>query len=103
MNVNLNTNYSVASRANAKPAVKQFQYFLENGDKLVCKHNKNLRNVVISRQTPKGEMFVAGYGEYNPNGISMKERIHFMNKMTNALKDGKRFMKEFFKSQDALN
>ncbi len=98
MNVNLNSNFSLASKANLKPAVKEFQYFLNNGDKLICKHNDNLFDVLVIRKTSKGNMVVGAMREYNGDGIKSNDLEHVINQVLNAIDDSKKFLMEFIKS-----
>ena len=101
MNINTN-NYSVSTKANAAPVIKKFSYALENGEKLACRHNDNLMEVMISKPLKNGkEAFVNGICEFNSKGLKGSQLEHILKQITDGLNDGKRFLLELIKSQRA--
>ena len=101
MNI-ITNNYSVSTKANMAPAIKKFSYALDNGEKLYCRHNDNLMEVMISKPLKNGkEAVVGGIHEFNSKGLKGSALEHVLTQITDGLNDGKRFLLELIKSQRA--
>lgn len=90
--MNVNSVSQISCKANPTKLAKQINIPMKDGSETLMK----LTDKSIDCVQHKGERVLAGYGHKHPDGIQADDVLMIYKSLSNNIKDGFDFLKEFF-------
>ena len=90
--MNVNSVSQVSCKANPTKFARQINIPMKDGSETIMK----LTDKSIDCVQHKGERVLGGYGHRHPDGIQKEEILNIYKSLSDNIKDGFDFLKEFF-------